>query len=297
MAWAAVGAAAVSVVGSVAGGAMSKGSSSGSYSNPGLQSYTDSYSRMAPWTFATLDPTATMDYINQKQGGKNKNFSADYQANIKNMSDAEKRQASDTKMALDRIQARQSSGQFLTPQETEYINTNLDKAFEYAHTVGYADWEKGAQSLAGSRGLRTGDTPVAKPAMEELRNFELGLGSKRAELGLQATMQMGQSQQAFDASFAAFNQQLMEQKRSTRLGFLFGGGMGGVGGAGGSQAGSTTSTPSFFSGAGQGLDFGSKIGSMFMASKPAASVVPAGGGSNYGGAMGLSGSSVGNMFG
>lgn len=195
------------------------------HDNPELRAYTAAYRGAAPWAMSTLDPTATLFAMGEgtKVGGKN--LGSDFKKHLKSLSGEEKKEAADTQAALQRIRERQESGQFLTSQETEFINTSLDKAFEYAHKTGYADWEKATQMMAGGRGMRMSDTPVAEPAMRELRNFELGLGSKRAEMGLGATMEMSKNQQMFDQNFVQFQQQLAQNKWSTRQGFLFGGGM------------------------------------------------------------------------
>lgn len=247
----------------------SKSTQTETYDNPELRQYTAAYRGAAPWGFATLDPTATLAAMGggTKLGGKN--LGAGYKEYLKGLSADEKKQAQSTEEALGRIKTRQESGQFLTPQETEFINTSLDKAFEYAHKTGYADWEKATQMMAGGRGLRMSDTPVADPAMRELRNFELGLGSKRAELGLNATLGMSAQQQAFDQSFAQFNQELAQNRWSTRQGFLFGGGLQGA-----SNLGSTTNRVSYNKASGFDqvmgslkmatgvMDLGAKIGSM-----------------------------------
>ncbi len=199
--------------------------SSSTYDNPELRQYTAAYRGAAPWGFAAMDPTATVFAMGggTKLGGTDLGQGAkDY---LKGLSDEEKKQRQATDEALTRIKTRQESGNFLTPEETNFINTSLDKAFEYAHATGVADWTKATQMMAGSRGMRMSDTPVAQPAMQELRNFELGLGSKRAELGLSATMDMAKNNQNFDASFAQFNQQMQQQKWATQQGFLFGGGL------------------------------------------------------------------------
>lgn len=307
MSWVAVGATAVSVVGGVVSKSMSKSGSSSTQtaqsSNPALENYMKGYNSSAAWGFATLDPTANLE---AQANGKLRNLGADFNKNLKNMSDAEKQQATDTKAALDRIKQRQSSGQFLTPQETDYINTNLDKAFEYAHKVGYADWERGAQSLAGRQGLRTSDTPVAQPAMQELRNFELGLGSKRAEMGMNTTLALGQQQNEFDKSFAEFNQNLQLQRTNMRQGFLFGGGLKGMMGTGAIETGSGSGSqqPSLMNSMGQ---FSGMAGNAMMAwgagnkgaSAPGPGLSGSGGivnsGSN-GGFMGFGGGSMSNNY-
>jgi hypothetical protein len=203
----------------------SKSETEMTYDNPELRSYTAVYRGAAPWGFASLDPDAALFAMGKgtKLGGKN--LGQEAKDHLKDFSAAEKKERQMTDAFLNQIKERQESGQFLTPQETEFINTSLDKAFEYAHKTGYADWEKATQMMAGSRGLRMSDTPAAEPALRELRNFEVGLGSKRAELGLSATLDMSKNQQQFDASFAQFNQQLAQNRWATRQGFLFGGGL------------------------------------------------------------------------
>lgn len=198
--------------------------STSTYDNPELRQYTAAYRGAAPWGFASLDPTSTLYAMGgtTKLGGTDLGQGAkDF---LKGLSDEEKKERESTNEALDRMKQRQESGQFLTPQETEFINTSLDKAFEYAHKTAYTDWTKATQMMAGSRGMRMSDTPVAAPALAELRNVELGLGSKRAELGLSATMDFSKNQQNFDMAFSQFNQSMQQQRWGARQGHLFGGG-------------------------------------------------------------------------
>ena len=199
--------------------------SSSTYDNPELRKYTAAYRGAAPWGFASLDPNSTLAAMGSgtKLGGTD--LGQGYKDYLKGQSDDEKKQQQATDAALERIKTRQESGNFLTPQETEFINTSLDKAFEYAHNTAVGDWTKATQMMAGSRGLRMSDTPVAQPAMQQLQQLELGLGSERAKMGLSATLDMAQNNQNFDASFAQFNQQLKQQQWGARQGFLFGGGM------------------------------------------------------------------------
>lgn len=263
------------------------------YDNPELRQYTEAYREAAPWGFATLDPTATLFAMGEgtKVGGKDLGQGMkDY---LKGLSADEKKQRQGTDDALARIKERQESGQFLTAEETAFINTSLDQAFEYAHKTGYEDWTKATQMMAGSRGMRMSDTPVADPAMRELRNFELGLGSKRAELGLGATMNMSQQQQAFDASFAQFNQMLAQNKWQAQQGFLFGGGLQAAGNlsskntatikAGMSGLEKVTGTMGMVN---SGLDLMSKVGSMGAGrGMVGGGTTPGGGG--WGGMQGL----------
>ena len=247
--------------------------STSTYDNPELRQYTAAYRGAAPWGFASLDPTSTLFAMGQgtKLGGTDLGQGAkDY---LKGLSDEEKKERESTNEALDRIKQRQESGQFLTSQETEFINNSLDKAFEYAHKTAYTDWTKATQMIAGSRGMRMSDTPVAAPAMQELRNLELGLGSKRAELGLNATLDFSKNQQNFDMAFSQFNQSMQQQRWGARQGFLFGGGLDAAGKLGfkTTQRDVVTSKMSGFQQvmagfqlANTAMDFGKKAGGSLM---------------------------------
>ena len=226
-------------------------SQTSTYQNDTLDAYTKGYRGSAPWGFATLDPTATLAAMGQSKSGTavgGKILGADFKATLQGMSADEKKQAGDTNAALDRIRQRQESGQFLTPQETDFINQSLDKAFEYANTTGMRDITLQAQTMAGRQGLRTSDTPVAQPAMQATRDLALGIGSQRAQAGLQATMGMSAQQNAFDQSFAQFNQQLQQSRQNTRMSALFGGGLSGASNVGYTQSsyGKTTTGMSGF---------------------------------------------------
>lgn len=203
--------------------------------NDALDQYTKPYREFAPWAFATLDPTATLAAMGDgsKLGGTD--LGGGFKTYLQGLSADEKKGAQAANDALGRIQKRQETGQFLTPQESDFINQSLDKAFEYAHTTGYKDWQLGAQALAGGRGLRTSDTPVAAPAMAELRNFELGLGSQRAQLGLQTTLGFAQQQNSFDQAMVEFQKGLQQNAQQTRQSFMFGGGLQGASNVGYSQ--------------------------------------------------------------
>ena len=218
-----------------------------------LGSYTSPYRKIAPWAFASLDPEATLAAMGSGTKLGNKNLGANFKKRLQGMSADEKNLEQANRDTLARIKQRQESGQFLTPKETEFINTSLDKAFEFAHKTGYEAWQRGAQELAGGRGLRTSDTPVAQQALRELSNFEVGLGSKRAELGLGATLDFAKNQQMFDEGFREFNEQLKQNKWATRQGFMFGGGLSGAGNIAQttSSYGRTTGSPSMMSNIGQ----------------------------------------------
>ena len=269
--------------------------SSSTYDNPELRQYTAAYRGAAPWGFASLDPTSTLYAMGSgtKLGGTDLGQGAkDY---LKGLSDEEKKERESTNDALDRIKQRQESGQFLTSQETEFINTSLDKAFEYAHKTAFTDWTKATQQLAGSRGMRMSDSPIARPALENLRDVELGLGSKRAELGLSATLDFSKNQQNFDLAFSQFNQNMQQQRWGARQGFLFSGGMDAAGKLGFKTTEKNTVTKGMsgfqqvmagFSMANAAMDFGKSAGGMAMG-------MPGGGG---GSGMG-SGASANKWFG
>jgi len=202
------------------------------YDNPELRQYTLAYRTTAPWIFASLDPTATLAAMGKGSTVGGQKLGAEYKTYLQGLSAEEKQQHKASSGALERIRARQESGEFLTPQESEFISTQLDKAFEYAHKTGFEDWTRGTQMMAGSRGMRMSDSPVADPALRNLRDFELGLGSKRAEMQLGATLDFSKNQQEFDANFMGMLNALNQNRQNARQGFLFGGGLQGAGSLG-----------------------------------------------------------------
>ena len=249
----------------------SSSTSNMTYSNPTLQAYTSAYMTAAPYTFATLDPTATLAAMGQgKFPGMASN--SDFKASLQNASDAEKQQAQASQDALQRIQDRQQSGNFLTPQETDFINQSLDQAFASSRNTAMQDWTTATQQLAGSRGLRMSDTPVAQPAMNSLRDMELGFSSQRAQQGLTATMNMSAQQNQFDQGLMDSLNSLQLNRWNARQSYLFGGGMSGAQNIGYSTQTTGTQTQGM-SGFGQvmagfqmtnaALDLGQKAGNMY----------------------------------
>lgn len=196
-----------------------------SYENYELAKYTAAYRGAAPWGFASLDPDAALAAMGKGTVLAGRNLGADFKASLQGKSKEEKAQAEASMSALERIVERQKTGNFLTPQETEFINTSLDKAFESSRAIAYQDWERGAQSLAGGRGLRTSDTPVAQPAMNALRDMELGFSSQRASAGLDATLKMSANQNLFDQGLMDSLNSLQFNRWNARQGHLFGGGL------------------------------------------------------------------------
>lgn len=197
---------------------------SSTYDNPLLTQYSEVFRGAAPWGFASLDPEATLLAMGKgtKVGGKD--LGVEGKKALEGMSDQEKKEAEASNAALERIQQRQESGQFLTPQETEFVNTQLDKAFESSRKIAFDDWTRGAQQLAGGRGLRMSDTPVADPSMRALRDMELGFASQRAGMGLDATMKLSAQQNMFDQQLRDSLESLKFNRWSTRQSHLFGGG-------------------------------------------------------------------------
>lgn len=244
------------------------------YENKQLAGYTAAYRGAAPWGFATLDPTATLAAMGQGTKVAGKNLGADFKATLEGMSKEEKQQSKASNEALERIVERQKSGNFLTPQETEFVNTSLDKAFESSRNIAYKDWEKGAQSLAGRQGLRTSDTPVARPAMESLRDMELGFSSQRAQAGLDTTLKLSANQNLFDEQLMNSLNTLQFNKWSTRQSHLFGGGLSAAANLG-YKTNQTSYTTQGMSGFGQVMagfqmanaagEFGKNMGGMGMA--------------------------------
>ena len=109
--------------------------------------------------------------------------------------------------------------------------------------------------------------------MQELRNFELGLGSQRAQLGMQTTLGFAQQQNAFDQSLMEFQKSLQQNAWQTRQGFMFGGGAQAAAGVGSTEhrTGTMTATPSIMSNIGQ------TIGVLQQGVDLAKSVSPSGG--------------------
>lgn len=210
--------------------------------NPELKKYTDAYRGFAPWGFASLDPEATLLAMGggTKLGGTD--LGSDAKKALKGMSDQEKLEAEAADAALQRIQQRQESGEFLTPQETQFVNQQLDKAFESSRKIAFEDWTRGTQMMAGGRGLRMSDTPIADPALRELRNMELGFSSQRASAGLEATMGLSAQQMQFDQNLMDSLKSLQMNRWSTRQAHLFGGGLQAAGQLGYKMTGKNTTT-------------------------------------------------------
>jgi hypothetical protein len=111
--------------------------------------------------------------------------------------------------------------------------------------------------------------------MQATRDLALGIGSARANAGINATLEFSQNQNNFDQAMAQFQQQLDLTRRNTRLGFMFGGGLQGAGAIGQTEHSVGNSTTigkasgfqqvmGGFQMANSALDLGGRIGSMGM---------------------------------
>ena len=249
-------------------------SSKTSAQNPILEQFTMPIRGISPWVFASIDPAATLasmgatTKIGLPQGigvtpGLGQDLGPEFKKELQEKVAFENAQLDAEKDALSRIVERQKSGKFITPQESEFINQSLDKAFEYTQNIGMKNLQVFADTLAGRRGLRTSDTPVARPAMEAARELQMGIGSERARLGLQTTLQFSQQQQAFDESFRQSLAGLRMGAWESRMNAMFQG-MQGVSNV--SSFGRTTSTPSIAQNISQGMSLASqaiKLGGQF----------------------------------
>lgn len=245
-----------------------------SYENPELTKYTAAYRGASPWGFASLDPTATLAAMGKGTSIGGKKLGTGFKDALVGASKEEKAQAKASNDALARIVERQKSGNFLTPQETEFINTSLDKAFESSRNIAMKDWTLGAQQLAGGRGMRMSDTPVAQPSMNALRDMELGFSSQRAQAGLDSTMKMSAQQNQFDSGLMDSLNSLQFNRWNARQGYLFGGGLSAAANLGYNTHQHSTMTQGMsgfgqvmagFSMANAGLDLGKKVGGMATA--------------------------------
>jgi hypothetical protein len=234
--------------------------------NPMLQQYTAAYRGFSPWGFASLDPESTLLAMNggtSVGSGKSRvDLGTEGKRALQNMSKEQKAEADAANDALARIQQRQESGQFLTPQETTFVNQQLDKAFESSRSIAFQDWTRGAQQLAGGRGLRMSDTPVADPALRSLRDMELGFSSQRASAGLDATMKLSGQQMAFDQGLMDSLKTLQFNRWNTRQAHLFGGGLQAAGQLGYKTTGfsKTTLNPSTMSNISQSIGVANQLG-------------------------------------
>lgn len=240
------------------------------YENPELSKYTAAYRGASPWGFASLDPNVTLAAMGKGSAVGGVGMGNVFKQRMVNASNEEKAQAKASQDALGRIVERQKSGNFLTPQETEFINTSLDKAFESSRNIAMKDWTLGAQQLAGGRGMRMSDTSVAQPSMNALRDMELGFSSQRAQAGLDTTMKMSAQQNQFDAGLMDSLNSLQFNRWNARQGYLFGGGLSAAANLGYKTNTKSTMTQGMsgfgqvmagFSMANAGLDLAGRVGS------------------------------------
>lgn len=224
--------------------------STSTYSNPTLAAYMETFRKTSPWSFAMYDPTATEAALAQG-GAESKDLMTKLGTSgvemVKGQAERERKLQSANDEMLQRTLERQRSGEFLTPQESDFINQQLDKAFEYATTTGIGKLKEMAEFSAGGRGLRMSDTPVLRESQRATQELMLGLGSERARLGLGATLDWAKTQQAFEEGFREFNESLSFNKRQAITQQLFGGGLQGMANIGYTQTQKTANSPSTLS--------------------------------------------------
>ena len=218
------------------------------YYNPVLDQYTQNMRSWAPWAFETTDPEAFLQsYTQAKKLGKEAQFgtSGQYEgytpeakARAEEQVSAEKADKKAADEALDRIRGRAGEvGEYLTKEDQALISEQVDKAFSYQYGEAERQFKRAADFMSGGRGLRMSDTPVAEPMGQALKETQLGLGSQRAQAYLGAGLEIAgmrqqgrQQAQAFDMGFVEFQRNLEYIRWTSRLGYLYGGGMQGASG-------------------------------------------------------------------
>lgn len=106
-------------------------------------------------------------------------------------------------------------GMTLSPQQLQFLNT----LFENERTAGLDTLTRLGKEIAAQRGFALSDSPIANPLFEQGQRLALGLGTARAQTGLQY------GQQAFlnNAAIQQFQNQLRQQAFANRAGLLQGG--------------------------------------------------------------------------
>jgi hypothetical protein len=89
----------------------------------------------------------------------------------------------------------------------------LDTIYGEAQRQGTADLRQFAEEMAASRGMAITDSPIGDVSLREASNLFQGLQASRA----QATLDMGQSQQAFGEGVRQFQEGLKQQALQNRL--------------------------------------------------------------------------------
>ena len=154
--------------------------------NPVLDQYTQGYRSFSPFAFQSTDPMAFLQAYSQAEGaGKGGEFGKEgmYKGYTPEARKAAEEQAAiekqDRQSASDLLK-RSTSGEFLSPEQMKSVESLVNKAYEYEEARMSEQFKQGAATLAGGRGLRMGDTAVARPMMQQLGMAQLGLASQRA---------------------------------------------------------------------------------------------------------------------
>jgi hypothetical protein len=214
--------------------------------NPVLAQYTENYRSWAPWSFETTDPEAFLQSYAQaerlgKKGqfgttGAYEGYTPEAKARAEEQAAGEKADKKAADEALERIRGRAGEvGEYLTADDQKLITEQVDKAFAYQYGEAERQFKRAADYMAGGRGLRMSDTPVAQEMGQALKETHLGLGAQRGQAFLGAGLEIagqrmeGRRQaQAFDMGFVEFQRNLEQNRWATRLNYMYGGGMQGA---------------------------------------------------------------------
>ena len=227
------------------------------YSNPTLGQYTSGYRSFSPWSFQSSDPAAFLQAYSAREGGAKDVAGIDYRGfTPEAKKQAEEEVARDEgrrKMSGD-ILKQLASGQIVTPE----ISGQVDEIFKYEEARLQEQFKLGAESLASSRGLRASDSPIARPAMQQLGMAQLGLSSARAG----AKLQTGMQNREFMHGIQQFEDTMAYNKWSSRLQALYGGGMTGAANIAHTSNTKQTYTPSGFQQMAQSIGLAGSVGMM-----------------------------------
>ncbi len=110
------------------------------------------------------------------------------------------------------IRARLLGEQFLSPEQTKLV----DDLFKSRQAEGLESLRLVGDQLAGSRGLRPSDTPIAAEIARQGKFLELGLQSAKAS----AALDLGQREQIFNEGLRQFQEGLRQQALQNRFALL-----------------------------------------------------------------------------
>lgn len=226
-------------------GFFSSSSKQETYNAP-LDQYTTNYRSWAPWSFSQTDPEAYLAaYASGKRG---EGYDAATVGRATEQVEAEKLDKQAADQALARFTERQKSGgQYLNPEDQALITDQINKAYAYQYGEAENQFKRAADYTAGGRGLRMSDTPVSDPMGRAYKETLLGLGSARAQSFLTSGLEIaGQrqnertQQNQFDLGFVEFQRNMEFNRWSSRMNYLYGGGLQGAAGIRSKTEGSAT---------------------------------------------------------